>query len=380
MYLRKKELRRPLWFGTGWHFTLEDFHGNTLYSSPRDAWRDYVRATFEYYGEDDMPDNWRDLADLGEGMADYYVEWLKGRDPLETWIIDGVPQCEVNFRIPLPVSQATLDRFGVDVVYYNGTLDRVIVDQFGSLAIGEYKTAASIYQGHYLIDPQITAYSWGAQILYDQPIDGVYYYQFRKGTPEEPAILRSGLVSTNKQASTTYLLYKQVLKRIYGDVEKAPQNNIDHLNYLAGIESPSGDKFIQRDYIARNQHSLQSESIKIMLEVEDMLNPDLALYNNPTRECTQFGCDFLEPCIAVDDGDDWESLLQGDYVERTEEAKDPWRQYLKHHKPCKELSLTNPPETLLRAALTASEIRQDPQEWLHSEHTKRKLELGLTND
>lgn len=374
--LRPKTQKRPLWFGTGWHFVLEDFHGNREYGSPREALDDYVQATLEYFGEEHMPDNWRDLHMTGQAMADYYVEWLKDRDPLETYYVDGIPQCEVNAKIRLPVSQAILDRLNVDVVYYNMTVDRICVSPYGTLAIGEYKTAAQIFQAHYLIDPQIGAYSWGAQILYDQPIEGVYYYQFKKAIAEEPDILKSGRVSCNRNMGTTYLKYREVLRRMYGSEESAPAENIHFLNYLAGLETPEGDKFIMRDYIRRNAHSLESEGVKIMLEVEDMLNPDLPLYPNPTRECVQYTCDFFDPCVGVDDGDDWAAILEDEYICQREYHSDPWRALLKRNKPYKELLLDTPPESLISAAAIASKIRNAPQDFLSTED-RAKLQLGL---
>lgn len=347
-FLRKKEQRAPLWFGSGWHFVMEDFHGLREYESPVHAWRDYVRATYEIYGESYMPTDWRSLAELGEGMARYYEIWLVGRDPLKTYVVDGIPQVEVNVKIPLPVSAETLERLGVDVIYYNMTLDRVIENEYGLLAIGEYKTAKAIYKAHYLTDPQITAYDWGAQCIYpDKSIDGVYYYQFKKNVPDEPTILKSnGRISTNKQMSTTHRLYRDSLIRMYGTVDMAPKENVDHLNWLAASEEPTNDGFISRDFIARNSYNRQVEGIKIMLELEDMLNPDLPLYNNPTRECVMFPCDFMDPCVALDNGDDWESIINEDYESRAED-KDSWRHHLRINKPRRELILPEPPKLLV---------------------------------
>lgn len=332
--------------GTGWHFVLEDYHGYRQYPTPKDAWNDYVRATLAVYGEELMPNDWRGLQELGAGMADYYPKWLVGRDVLDTYIVDGIPQTEVNFKIPLPVEKSTLERLGIDVVYYNGTLDRVICDPFGNLCIGEYKTAKAIYKAHYLTDPQITAYAWASKCIYDREINGVYYYQFKKALPDEPTILKSGLISCNKQMSTTHRFYRDVLIRMYGDVSLAPKVNVDHLNWLAGTETMENDGFISRDFIERNDHSLQAEGAKIMMELEEMLNPNLALYPNPTRECTMFPCDFRDPCIAIDEGDNFQAILDDEYQSRGED-KDSWRHHLQTQNPAKLLILEELPEHLL---------------------------------
>jgi hypothetical protein len=123
------------------------------------------------------------------------------------------------------------------------------------------------------------------------------------------------------------------------------------------MEGPDGDKFITRDFIARNEHTLQAEGVKILMEIEDMLNPDLPLYPNPTRECAQYRCDFLDACVSLDDGSDWESILNEEFKPQKENRADQWRQLLRHNKPRKELILPQVPQSLL----TAQEWRQSGQ-------------------
>src|SRR4051812_22681517 len=45
--LAPREAISPLWFGSGFHFALEDFHGPRQYASPIDAFNDFVRATYK---------------------------------------------------------------------------------------------------------------------------------------------------------------------------------------------------------------------------------------------------------------------------------------------------------------------------------------------
>jgi hypothetical protein len=108
----------PLWLGSGIHFALEDFHGLRQFGGfPRpdpsnykvsQAFKAYVRATYKQ-SKETLPDDWQDLTELGVGMMDYYqFQWLKYRDPLTTLVVDGVPQVEVNFRIPVPFNPTLL--------------------------------------------------------------------------------------------------------------------------------------------------------------------------------------------------------------------------------------------------------------------------------
>lgn len=86
------------------------------------------------------------------------------------------------------------------------------------------------------------------------------------------------------------------------------------------------DKFIRRDKVRRNQHQVESEAAKIMMEIEDMLNPDLPLYPNPDRSC-QYMCPFVGPCVSLDDGSDWEEELDL-LMQKRDTGYDYWRKYL----------------------------------------------------
>jgi hypothetical protein len=270
-----------------------------------------------------MPTDWREALELGVGMMDYYLEWLKGRDPLATYVENGIPQVEVYIEFPIPFTLFEDSPF--DEVRYRVTFDRVVIDEHGRLWILDYKTAIRYEVRHFETDGQISAYSWVGSIAYDKPIAGFIYQQHRKVIPDDPRILQSGLVSTNKQQLTTSRLYENTLKNLYGEVKKAPAENIRFLNDMHMQETEDRDAFIRRDRIERNPHRQAAEGTKVLLELEDMLNPELPLYPNPTRDCSW--CQFQLPCVAMDDGDDWEHFLEEHTHEKAEEDES-WRQHL----------------------------------------------------
>lgn len=327
----------PLWFGSGIHFALEDFHGlqqfGTTLTGPSasESFKAYVRATYKQ-ARDTLPDDWKELTELGVHMMDYYQhQWLRYRDPLTTLVVDGIPQVEVNFRIPIPFDPEKLAAWGYDEVVYSGTIDRVAIDEAGGLWLLEYKTAKAIASLHYQTDPQVGAYIWAARHIYpDYHINGVIYQQHRKQAPESPLVKTDGTLSTNKQMVTSHALYRDALIKLYGDIRKAPPLNIGFLNDLAKQEDTDPlrgrDKFIQRDPIYRNEQSGDAEGAQILMEVEDMLNPDLPLYPNPTRDCA-YMCSFLDVCVSMNDGSDWESELAQGFQPR-ETVYDSWRTYL----------------------------------------------------
>jgi hypothetical protein len=323
--LGPKQKATPLWLGSGFHFALEDMHSTTpKFGSAADAFRAYVNATRKQ-NQGSLPDDWQETLALGIGMLDYYQhEWLKNRDPLTTFVYNDVPQVEVNFRIPIPFDAT---HWGYDEVVYSGTIDRVIIDENGILWLLEYKTAKSIATLHYSVDPQVGAYIWAARHMYPgYEIGGVIYQQHKKAVPEEPRILANGKLSTNKQQATTHSRYRKVVKEIYGDPQRAPGDVIATLNHFAYIEDASRDAFIRRDKIFRNEFAAESEGSKILMEVREMLDPELPLYPNPTRDCT-YQCPFISPCVSIDDGSDWQYELE-QTVEPRERSYDSWRTFL----------------------------------------------------
>lgn len=321
-----KQNAAPLWMGTGIHFALEDCHGANVFGHPAAAFKAYVEATLIAARRDRnrLPADLEELTELSVGMLSYYWdEWLIGRDPLRTFFFNGVAQTEVNFRIELPWEPG---KYGYDRVVYSGTLDRVIVDEHDQLWILEYKTAKSLQTLHYSNDSQISTYCFAGNLLYGRPIAGVIYQQHLKALPEEPRILSNGRLSQDKRQRITHRSLRRAIMNIYGDVSKAPLDYIDFLNYLATQEDMDRDKFVRRDRVYRNAQQCQAEAVKILMEVEEMLNPDLALYPNPDRTC-QFMCPFNGACVSLDDGSDWQYELDILMAPRDKEY-DTWRQYL----------------------------------------------------
>lgn len=324
--LGPKQNPAPLWMGTGFHFALEDCHGANTYGHPAEAYRAYKQATIRAARRDlsRLPGDIEELTTLACGMLEYYWdEWLANRPPLETYFHEGVAQTEVNFRVEVPWEKG---HFGYDRVVYSGTIDRVVIDEHGMLWIVEYKTAKTIQTLHYSNDSQISTYCWAAELLYGQPVAGVIYQQHRKDTPREPRILANGRLSTNKDQLITHRSLRRVIINTFGSIKNAPQDYVDHLNWLVTTEDMDADKFIRRDKVRRNQHQVESEAAKIMMEIEDMLNPDLPLYPNPDRSC-QYMCPFVGPCVSLDDGSDWEEELDL-LMQKRDTGYDYWRKYL----------------------------------------------------
>lgn len=304
-----------LWFGSGIHFALEDFHGYNKFGDPVKAFQAYCDA-FEL---EELPEGAAELLELGQGMLDYYKQWEPAHAKWKTVWLDGKPLVEQKFSLVLEEVPYEVDGKPVEVVYH-GTFDRIVEDEQGDWWILDYKTAKSYDSSKLDLDTQISAYCWAAEQWYNRPIAGMIYLQMIKTVPKQPRITTKG-VSTDKRQKTTRAIYKQALINYYGTVDKAPEAAISFLNDLAYEEDQFGDAFIKYDLVTRNEEAKLSAYRHIIDEGKEMTNKDLAIYPNPTRDCS-WDCPFKSVCIAQEEGADWEYLLETDYEVRPETMQD----------------------------------------------------------
>ncbi len=311
------------WIGTGGHFALEDYYGYNHYRHPVEAFRAYVAACKSLWQKKryGLPDDWEEQSTLCEGILENYLMWCRNREEYQTVWYDGVPQVEITCHIPLDVAPPP----GFDRVVYQFTLDRLVeIDE--EYWILDWKFYKQFSQGSLDFDQQMSAYIWAAQCMFNRPIAGGILNEFKKKLPVPPRILSGGTISTAHNQGTTHGLYREALKQMYGSVQKAPSSNVKCLNDLAMRESPDRDDFIKRTRTRRTELQQQAEGTKILMELEDMCNPDLPLYTNATRDCS-WDCGFQDICLMMDRDDDWSFQLSESTIQRKEESGE-WRKYL----------------------------------------------------
>jgi hypothetical protein len=321
--LTEKDRASYFWIGTGGHFALEDWHGYNYYGHPAEAFDAYVRAyqQLEKNSSHRLPSDWQEQTYLAKGILDNYLLWCKTRDPYETVWIDGEPQVEITGHLELPINPPP----GYDKVVYQFTLDRLCIvdDEFW---IQDWKFYKNFDSGDLDMNPQMGAYAWIGSAIYDDPIAGAILHEFRKDLPVEPKILGTGKLSSAKHQKTSHGLYRDALIKLYGSVDKAPKANIECLNDLCIRETPDRDDFIRRRRTRRTLEQQQAEGTRILMELEDMLNPDLPLYINQTKDC-DWDCAIRDVCVMIERDEDWHSLLDELMISRNEEPEN-WRQYL----------------------------------------------------
>lgn len=316
----------PLWQGSGHHFALEDFHGYNIFGDPREAFKAYVRA----HRQSELPEGADEVIELELGMLENYVDrWLPQHgEPYKTLWVDDVPQVEVNVRVPLDIEPPE----GYDSVEYSMTFDRIVVDDYDRIGVEDYKTTGKAYEiGRLEQDPQVSAYFWGGQLVYGPRFEAAYWLEFLKAVPDPPEVLKNGELSKNKNQYTTAAMYEETLLHYYGTI---PSKYTDILNHFKSQETPEGDRFIKRETIYRNETFAKNVEREIFAEIYDMIDPNISLYPNPTRDCL-WDCNYRAISLAMDDGSDYEYMMQTEFERWEGEGykSNDWRERLEYPQP-----------------------------------------------
>ena len=355
----------PLWFGSGFHFALEDRYGYNRFGGAVKAFDAYV----ESFLSEELPEDIEELVELGHDMLGYFETWMTTHANWKIVHIEGKPLVEVPFSLVLSdccyyedlndgdryfrapeggyesslthiifsdeQMQQLLAKEAVKYceVVFHGKLDAVVEDEEGRWFVLDYKTAKAINTGKLALDPQISKYCWAAEQWFQHEIAGMIYVQVSKSPPKAPKKTTRG-ISSDKRQRVTYEGYEEALRDYYGSIEAAPEACLSFLADLEEEEDENGNKFVRVDRVYRNEQSKLNTYQHIVAEGLEMLRPELAIYPNPTKDCS-WDCPFMNVCLAMEEGADWKFLLDG-YEVRNETMKDEvpmWEQRLyRHHR------------------------------------------------
>jgi len=356
-----------MWFGTGVHYALEQMYHPILKRDPVEAfltwfnfqWEggivgpQWLERTYDIHPrivpfnediviegglaqphyeitglKDLLPDpieeEFEIHRELGIGMLTFYKDYAEREDDFE------VVAVESTYSIPLGFEVVDQREDSPNVgkrleVHARGKRDQVIWwperDHFGIL---ENKTAARVDEDYFLKyekDPQATNYLWATNEeakmhdfpWSDKPITKLVVNALRKNYPKPPSILKSGYPSLNRSEEGTsaelfqeLVLSRPEIKMWFQDNEKAQA----YYQYLID----QGEKlFIIREPVYRNEHEILNAGEQLRMIAEEMLNPEIKIWPSPTGANSCLRCAFRAPCIAADDGSDWQGMLADGY-------------------------------------------------------------------
>jgi hypothetical protein len=368
-------VNKDLWFGTGIHWALEQFYTPGLSRDPVEAWKTWydiqwrggivttdwldkiydlkprklnqaeaearnIENTEGYWLvrglEDILPDSqiatgeFDELYELGVQMMTFYREYAEKHDDFEVVLVEhdfSIPVWDyANDRILTAIdSRENSPNYGKELEVHNrGRVDNLYrrLDDAGNHRYGiiDYKTAAKIDEDYFEkldTDEQCTSYLYAIEVegnYYNlptkgKPVEEVLYTALRKAYPKPPTILQSGLFSVDRtKESTTYAM----LMETFGPHLKYVQLTEKQQNYIDWLKDVGDEQFIIRKTARRNRHQIASAGERLYLESLDMLaTPNI--YPNISNDFRCMRCQFRPPCIAKEDGGDWQQLLRDNY-------------------------------------------------------------------
>jgi PD-(D/E)XK nuclease superfamily protein len=357
-------VKMELWFGTGIHYALEMYYNPVLQRDPVESfttwfelqWNggrvgpEFLDRTYDInprvltsadisatptYGilglKDLLPnvevveEEFMIHRELGINMLKFYKEWAQKNDDFVTVSAEDV------FSIPLGFE--AIDRredspnYGKKLeVHARGKRDAVIYwPEYDRYGINDHKSAARIDEDYFVKlekDEQCSTYLWATIIEAQEQerpwsgklVDRVLYTALRKNYPKSPTPTYGGKalsLDRTKEATTAHMFKEAVAADPV--LTEWFLNNERAQNYYTYLCDSGDDMFVLRNVARRNHYELVNTGKHLTMIAKEMLDPDLNIYPNPTGSWLCTGCAFRVPCIAADDGSDWQGILADGY-------------------------------------------------------------------
>ena len=296
---------------------------------------------------DDKTEEFMDHLALGKGMLAFFVDHSQRNDDfrvVQNEHLFSVPILDLNGRPMYAEDRRKMpddwepseeeNEYGklnmgkkagiiYKQVHARGRMDQIIQENdTGKYAIRDYKTTGKLdddYFRHLELDEQCTTYLWAAPLeakLYGYEyteINRIYYVALRKAFPRPPTPLKNGMPSTNKaEESTTPEMFTQYIKD--NNLTVVYEGSETLQRYFAYLLEKGEKQFIHIEPVTRNKTQILNAGLRLYHEAVDMLDKDLILYPNPSKNYTCLNCIFRTPCIAAEDGSDWKFMLNSNYV------------------------------------------------------------------
>jgi hypothetical protein len=306
-----------LTLGTAVHRGLEA--GLRRQQDPVEAAREYIEeereAKTQEYQEATGTTPWpaelsdfNEMADLAVGLVRQYHDHYGTDHPYADQGLTSIG-IEVPFKIYLSDWLGHDNQYGP--VYFCGTLDGIAVDEHGQIWIVENKTYSK------KLSPEDVQWHWQAQgyavaleWLTGMPVAGVLYNGIAKKLIQEPKVLKSGLLSTDKRQATTLGRYLSAITA-NGENPDDPRF-VDILSHLRELDLQGDTRFFYREKCFFTEDQLDSWRADFLVLVHEMLDSPRIYRTVPYDGCGD--CWFRDLCHAEHSGGDVEYLLDKRYT------------------------------------------------------------------
>ena len=296
-----------LWFGTLMHSALQVFTERGVKQAIRFWFKQYdeeIKAIAKSYGGlwEQARELYDEYRELGAGMLQNYELFVDAMQLEMTTV-----QLEQRVWVPImePTSFAAVTKRRPIGVKLTARMDRIVAIG-DDLFILDYKTGSAPSGKSLEIADQPSGYSYVHYRLTDELVVGVIIEALMKRLPEEPRILQNGDLSTDKRQNTLPALYQAEMKR------RGLMRSAKHMETLEALIQQGWDGYFEREITQRNYEQLMSYEDHLYYTVYDMkaaaADPLHVAYPSPSlMRCPR--CPFLNVCTAMEDGSDYEYLL-----------------------------------------------------------------------
>lgn len=181
----------------------------------------------------------------------------------------------------------------------NGVRLQIIVDKVvedlvdGGLWAVDYKTRAKFADAtSMMIDPQLTLYFMGLEILGYSPMRGAMYDEIRTKAPAIPKLLKSGQLSREKRIDTDVYTYMSEIKR-------RGLNPAYYSDILQHIARNQKDRFFRRTPLPKDPPLVRNVVKEAMETTQEILNAEAKNRFPRTFDGScSWQCDYKDLCIV----------------------------------------------------------------------------------
>lgn len=239
-------------------------------------------------------DPWLGAVALGRGMLEGYFAYDR-----QSGGLGEVLAVEQRWEVPIPGTEGGVLRLRIDLVTR---------DARGRVVVWDHKSLAGRPSDQALDqEDQWTGYAWGYWRATGEIPDRVGRNALLKRVAEPPRVLKSGKLSMDRGAHTTYELYLAEIRRL-------GLSRADYDEHLAWLAEQGWDNFFVRQESIRPKRQLLEFERNLATEWNDMArvaaHPEEA-YPSP-GQFTCSGC--VRPvCLAMMTGEDPGEIIKSQY-------------------------------------------------------------------
>jgi PD-(D/E)XK nuclease superfamily len=225
--------------------------------------------------------DWEQHLELGTGVLERYFEWASDVDRFTP--IQVASQFDIALPDPANPDSGLTTREGRPL-QYRVRIDLVVIDDHELYWLVEHRVISDPHWPELealRLDEQALTRGWAWQLGFLAKLEGTIHNELRAATP----------------------------------AAGKPEVEVRAVPGAGGITTQRSTESFRRTHIPRTELEIERHGIAVALEMQDMTDPSLRIYPNPSWEhCS--GCAYRPPCLAMTQGIDERPILEASYRKR----------------------------------------------------------------